>query len=76
MQTQVAVRETVNGLSKAEAENLLDWLEAHGCQEREVICEEGRAFTVRYAPALGRTKGADERKLARPLVISSPTQRA
>jgi CheY-like chemotaxis protein len=40
--------ELVSGLTKAEAEDLLDWLEARGCAEREVAWEDGRGFTVRY----------------------------
>jgi two-component system CheB/CheR fusion protein len=40
--------ESVSGLTKAEAEDLLDWLEGRGCTEREVAWEEGRGFTVRY----------------------------
>lgn len=36
------------GLSKTEAESLLDWLEAHGYGQREVSCAEDRGFTVRW----------------------------
>lgn len=35
------------GLTKAEAELLLDFLEAHGCQQREVLWEE-QGITVRW----------------------------
>jgi hypothetical protein len=38
----------VAGLSKADAEALLDWLEAHGCRERALLWVEGKGFTVRY----------------------------
>jgi hypothetical protein len=33
-------------LPKAQAEMLLDWLEAHGCTRRAVTCPDGRCFTV------------------------------
>ena len=36
------------GLDAAQAERLLDWLEAHGCAQREVRYEAGRGFTVRW----------------------------
>jgi hypothetical protein len=36
------------GLTKTQAEELLDWLETHGCEEREVVYEEGRGFTVLF----------------------------
>jgi hypothetical protein len=35
------------GLTKTEAERLLDWLEAHGCEQREVLWEED-GITVRW----------------------------
>jgi hypothetical protein len=35
-------------LSKTEAENLLDWLEAHGYTQREVTHVEDHGFTVRW----------------------------
>jgi CheY-like chemotaxis protein len=38
----------VSGLGMAEAEDLLDWLEAHGTAG-EVDYEEGQGFTVRYS---------------------------
>jgi hypothetical protein len=38
----------VSGLSKAQAEVLLDWLEANGYRERELTCTPDRLFTVRY----------------------------
>jgi hypothetical protein len=39
---------TVPGLSKTEAEELLDWLEAHGVQNRELVQADEQGFTVRY----------------------------
>jgi hypothetical protein len=38
----------VGGLSKTEAEELLDWLEANGVQNRELVCADEQGFTVRY----------------------------
>jgi hypothetical protein len=38
----------VSGLSKAQAEELLDWLEANGYRERELTCTPDGLFTVRY----------------------------
>src|SRR5262249_20238307 len=37
-----------SGLSKTEAENLLDWLEANGYQKRELLWLDGSYFTVRW----------------------------
>jgi hypothetical protein len=39
----------VSGLTKRQAEEFLDWLEAHGYQFREVSSDDGTSFTVRYA---------------------------
>lgn len=36
------------GLSLAEAEQVLDWLEANGVQERELRFEEEQGCTVRW----------------------------
>ena len=36
------------GLDKTRAEMLLDWLEAHGYNQREVAYLEERGFTVRW----------------------------
>jgi len=36
------------GLTEREAEELLDWLEAHGYSRREVSYTEGQGFTVRW----------------------------
>jgi DNA-binding response OmpR family regulator len=36
------------GLSKTEAEDLLDWLENHGYSGREVDYQEGKGFVVRW----------------------------
>jgi CheY-like chemotaxis protein len=38
------------GLTKAQAEEVLDRLEARGCRDRAVAWEEGKGFTVCYAP--------------------------
>ena len=35
------------GLTKTEAEDLLDWLEAHGIQDRQVSYQPGKGFFVR-----------------------------
>ena len=35
-------------LSKGAAEDLLDWLEAHGVARREVTADEAGTFTVRW----------------------------
>ena len=40
-----------SGLTKAEAEQVLDWLEAHGCQAPELHHEEGQGFAVRMREA-------------------------
>ncbi len=37
----------VSGLTKAEAEELLDWLEVHGHADCELTYEEATGFTVR-----------------------------
>ncbi len=39
------------GLAAREAEELLDWLEAHGHGPRELHFEAGRGFTVRWRQA-------------------------
>jgi hypothetical protein len=36
------------GLTKHEAEDLLDWLEGHGIAEREVLYTDGKGFCVSY----------------------------
>jgi hypothetical protein len=38
----------VGGLAKAEAEDLLDWLEANGYERRDVAYKEGKGFVVQY----------------------------
>lgn len=38
----------VRGLTKQEAEDLLDWLEANGYQHRELNYVTGKGFAVRY----------------------------
>ncbi len=47
-QTDAEGWERCEGLQKAEAEKLLDWLEAHGFSQREVSCTEEGKFTVRW----------------------------
>jgi hypothetical protein len=40
------------GLTKTQAEELLDWLEAHDIRDCEVTYEEGHGFTIHFpAPA-------------------------
>jgi hypothetical protein len=39
----------VAGLTKMEAEDWLDWLEAQGCRYRAVAYDEGQGFVVRYS---------------------------
>jgi hypothetical protein len=38
----------VAGLTKEEAEELLDWLEANGCQHMELTLQTDERFAVRY----------------------------
>jgi hypothetical protein len=47
----------VGGLYKAEAENLVDWLERCGCTQLEVPCVEERTFSVRFVWPQGRREG-------------------
>jgi hypothetical protein len=47
-----------SGLTKAEAERLLDWLEANGYQGRELRHEEGGTFEVRWRDEEGLPRGA------------------
>jgi hypothetical protein len=39
---------SVCGLSKTEAEDLLDWLEANGFEKRELLPFGDHGFTIRY----------------------------
>jgi hypothetical protein len=39
-----------SGLAKTEAEDLLDWLEVHGCTERELTYLPTQGFVVRFRP--------------------------
>lgn len=50
VQVDDAGRAAVPGLTFAEAEALLDWLEAHGCGPAEVSHEE-KGFTIRWPTA-------------------------
>jgi PAS domain S-box-containing protein len=47
-QSSGPVHESRSGLSKAEAEELLDWLEAHGYQGEVLISEGEKGFAVRW----------------------------
>ena len=38
-------------LSKEEAEELMDWLETHGCLCHEVLYQEGQGFTLSWRSA-------------------------
>jgi hypothetical protein len=38
----------VSGLTLAQARDVLDWLEAHGCRNLRAECPDGKTFTVRY----------------------------
>jgi hypothetical protein len=42
------------GLTKAEAEDLLDWLEANGYRRFELDFADGEGFVVRWQAAAGR----------------------
>jgi hypothetical protein len=46
-QTQQRIH--VAGLSKSQAEQLLDWLEANGYRDYDLAYSPGKAFTVSYA---------------------------
>ena len=51
-QIDVAVAEPewleVSGLGKPQAEQLLDWLEINGFEQRQVVLGADNAFVVRY----------------------------
>jgi hypothetical protein len=51
VQTDAEGWAAVPGLTKAEAEALLDWLEAKGCDSRELSYQDEQGFTVRWRPA-------------------------
>jgi hypothetical protein len=40
----------VSGLGKPQAEQLLDWLEAHGFEQRQILVGPDNLFVVRYRP--------------------------
>jgi hypothetical protein len=46
----------VSGLTKAQAEELLDWLESNGCQEFGVSEFSARGYTVRYRQPAAKAK--------------------
>ena len=39
----------VTGLTKAQAEDLLDWLEAHACRNYHLSYVIGKGFTISYS---------------------------
>ena len=49
MQTREPNVTCVAGLTRSEAEDLLDWLENHGYAQCELTSPDGTSFTVRYA---------------------------
>jgi DNA-binding response OmpR family regulator len=49
-----------SGLTKREAEKLLDWLEANGYRHRELAHKEGEGFIVRWQPC-PREEGGENR---------------
>jgi hypothetical protein len=38
----------LSGLTLAEAEDVLDWLEHHGYEERSLLCDVGTTFAVEF----------------------------
>ena len=48
-------RRQIAGLGRADAEELLDWLDNHSVTERELIFDPAAGFTVRW---LVKSKGA------------------
>jgi hypothetical protein len=44
----------VTGLSKPQAEQLLDWLEVNGFEQRQVVLGPDGSFVVRYRPRSSR----------------------
>jgi DNA-binding response OmpR family regulator len=54
-----------SGLTKAEAEKVLDWLEANGCRDPEVDYKDGEGFSVRWpaGPDAGGPQGPGERRV-------------
>jgi hypothetical protein len=56
VQTDAEGWASVPALTKAEAEALLDWLEARGCGTRELSYQEGQGFTVRWRGGDNRTE--------------------
>jgi hypothetical protein len=40
----------VGGLSKPEAEQMLDWLEVNGFEQRQILVGPDNLFVVRYVP--------------------------
>jgi hypothetical protein len=47
--TQARQRTRVTGLSKSQAEQLLDWLEANGYRDYDLAYSAGKMFTVSFA---------------------------
>jgi hypothetical protein len=46
----------VSGLSTIEAQMLLDWLEINDCEQRELLFDPQRGFTVRWFSSGAVTK--------------------
>ena len=40
----------VGGLGKPQAEQLLDWLEVNGYEQRQIVMAPDNSFVVRYLP--------------------------
>ena len=50
----------VSGLNLTEAQELLDWLENHGCTRLEIQCQSETGFAVSCACPPGLKLGRDE----------------
>ena len=46
----------VSGLTLAEAEDVLDWLEQNGFAERSLLCEPGTSFAVEFRLEAGQPR--------------------
>jgi hypothetical protein len=60
----------VSGLTLSEAEDVLDWLEQNGFEDRNLLCESGSSFTVEFrmdtgnppAPAVSQIADVPKRR--------------